>query len=285
MARRSALVIAGVNIAAEPPHSPKLYENLIAYIKDNKITGIFGNERLEIESFSVDRETNIIDGTFSRYSYIDPKKPWWDSNKGEKILDEQGNPIPQVDEGKGPNQKSILFSFNLNNHKLLIDEKNITINSFQRALDSILCNEDIVKEFGTINVTKIPSQDVVEYILSICKLEKIHFKLTIPNPDLTSDPQLEAEIFQRFQNIKAGAVEGVITSQKHEDIVPDKKLKATLFVASRNGFVETKGKDENGEKDERSTREHPKRKRTTYKASLSRAKVFSEFVRSLFQSF
>ena len=129
MARRSALVIAGVNIAAEPPHSPKLYENLIAYIKDNKITGIFGNERLEIEYFSVDRETNIIDGTFSRYSYIDPKKPWWDSNKGEKILDEQGNPIPQVDEGKGPNQRDISYKSLMCNF-FLISLHNIKIYVF-----------------------------------------------------------------------------------------------------------------------------------------------------------
>ena len=73
MARKSALVVAGVNIAAEPPHSPNLYKDVITYIKNNKIIGIFGNERLEIESFSIDYENYIIDGTFSRYSYIDPK--------------------------------------------------------------------------------------------------------------------------------------------------------------------------------------------------------------------
>ena len=285
MARKSALVVAGVNIAAEPPHSPNLYKDVITYIKNNKIIGIFGNERLEIESFSIDYENYIIDGTFSRYSYIDPQKPWWDSNRGQKILDEQGNPIPQVEEGKGPNQKSILFSFNLNNHKLLIDEKNITINSFKKAFESMLCNKNLTDTFGTINITKIPTQDIITYILSIHKLKKIYFKLTIPNPDLTSNPQLEADIFQRFQNINAGSIEGSITSQKNEEVAPDESLKAMLVVASRNGFVETKGKDENGEKDERSTREHPKRARTTYEASWSRKTVFSQFVRSLFQSF
>ena len=210
MARKSALVVAGVNIAAEPPHSPNLYKDVITYIKNNKIIGIFGNERLEIESFSIDYENYIIDVTFSRYYYIDPQKPWWDSNRGQKILDEQGNPIPQVEEGKGPNQKSILFSFNLNNHKLLIDEKNITINSFKKAFESMLCNKNLTDTFGTINITKIPTQDIITYILSIHKLKKIYFKLTIPNPDLTSNPQLEADIFQRFQNINAGSIEGSI---------------------------------------------------------------------------
>ncbi len=284
--RQLVMWISGMNIAAEPPHGDKHYLNLIKFIKEKKIIGRFGNERLELDSFTIDHN-GIISGTFVRFTYIDPNSPWWNSIEGKAILDKEGQPIPQVKAGIGPNKKDVLFSFNsnLNSHKLLVDLKNISINQFFSAISSILSSSEIVGNFGKINITIIPAQDAIDKVLSIPNLKKIFYKLTIPNPDLLGNKELEKECFRRFENMGAGAVEASYTAQHEQTLDPDETLRAELGIASRNGYVTAAGKNVNGRRDVRSTRSYPKRERTTFSSSISRLNALAEFARRVFGSF
>jgi len=191
--RQAVIWVYGLNISAEPPHSSQKYATLFQLIKNEKIIGAFGNERLEINYFNIDIDT--IYGAFVRYTYIDQNVPWWDSEAGKELIDEEGNPIPQVQSGKGPNKKDVFFAFSLEHHKLLIDSKNISIFQLQRAIATMLSNEKIVNSLGRINVTVIPAQDAIEKVLSIHRVNKISYKLTIPNPDIMGTHSLETDCY------------------------------------------------------------------------------------------
>ena len=280
--RQRVAYLSAINIATEPPHSPNRYVEIFNYLHQATptIVGRFSNERLTLSSLEI--KDNIISGAFTRYTYIDPNAPWWDSEERKNLVDPEGNPIPQVREGIGPNSKFIYFSFFLEKHILIIDLQNISIHQFHKALMGMLANQAIMEKFGKINSTVIPEQDALTKVLSLKKIERLTYKLTIPNPDVIAG--LEDAFTKRMQTIKVGTSELTLVALE-DGITPDDELKAELNIASRNGYAASSGRNERGERETRSTKEYPKKIRRTYPWILDRAAAIREISKNIFRVF
>jgi len=277
--------MAAVNVTSEPPFTPQRYADLFHLIinKSPAPVGMFGQERLTLYRFA--RNGNVIEGSFGRYTYIDPHAPWWDSEERKALVDGEGNPLPQVRQGIGPNFKEIPFIFFLDWHILVFDISFISPNQFFRGAQGVLAAWDIQEEFGAINLTVFPAVDALDKVLSLQQVRSIKFLLTIPNPDDLGD--LEQEILDRMLTLGAGKTKQEYTSQQDSEIMPDSELKAVMSLASRNGYVEATGQDHNGKIQKHSTKEYPWQERAIYedtepKRSVLRrwGKWFAEKLRS-----
>ena len=275
ISRNIKMIIFTINIASEPPHNKEKYIEMFEFIKENKIIGESGSDRVEIDALT--RIDDILSGNFVRYTYIDKKSPWWNSEKSKVYADEEGNPINPLSEDINPNKKDIYFYFDANRHKLVYDGKNATPSKMEKLISSVFNSKLIVDHFGKTNITTIPSEDAIETILSIDNLKKISYSIHIPNPDIIGDENAEREYFERCDQMNVGKTDVTLTAQKDKNLTPDDKLISELYVASENGHITTKGTDNSGKIDERSTKKYPKKKIAIIKNTANR---FEEFIKN-----
>ena len=253
--RGKKMRIAVLNITSEPPFDPNRYLDLFNFIyeMDPAPIGIFGHERLTLYRCNI--ENGNVFGEFGRYTYIDPNSPWWDSDERKALLDSEGNPMPQVREGIGPNFKEITFYFFSKSHLLYFDLKNITPHQLLNGLTSIISNEEVLNNFGKVNITIMPKEDALDIVLRIPNLKNIKFSLTIPNPDTLNIYEKNFE--ERMARMGARTTEQKFTSQTDKNLEPDAELISMMELASKNGYVQSAGKDADGKKITRSTKQYP----------------------------
>lgn len=280
--RLRILKVSALNLTSEPPFHSQRYIELFDFIfsLNPAPLGWFGHERLTLYRYSV--QEDILSGYFGRYTHIDPNSPWWDSDERRAIIDSEGHPVPQVREGIGPNFKEIPFCFFPKKHTLIFDIQNITPHQFFKGFISLLSNKEIVNRFGEISVTVLPREDALESILKIPNLIKIKFLLTIPNPDLLN--ALEKDFVERMERMGARLTEQRYISQTDKNIEPDDELISMMKLASKNGYVESTGKDSNGRQITKSTKQYPWKERVEYGEGESKINVIKRYAQHFLDS-
>ncbi|MDR2561896.1 MAG: DUF4747 family protein [Holophagales bacterium] len=257
MAKQKTLKTAALNITTEPPHSPENYIRLIKYLaeKGGALSGkLSHSDRLMLRR-AVELPGAKFQGDFARYTLIDPNVPWLDIDKREPIVNDDGEPIPQVKEGRGANLKIACFMFYADSHLFVFDCRNISPKLFKEGLDKILKHKEALEEFGPISLTVLPTKDALETLLNLPDKTKIELEFTLPNGDVPDEAE---RVRRRYENMGASRVGMKVTSQSGRMLEPDEDLKTTMGIASTDGYVRVTHKAAKGKTRKRSTEEMPR---------------------------
>lgn len=245
-----------LNVVAHP-HPEGVYRKVFEQASDNEPVKFRGDRYATIS-----RITASVDGVFrgrlATWTEIDPNAPSVDkSSLQEMSLQEAGIELP---DNIGLNSAIFYFSFREDDHVLYIELANdegrsISASVAQRAFQKVLsaASADLVDELNVFIKTRA---DAVEYALGLASLRKIEIDLHLPNPD-DLGPE-HAKALEMLAQMKSNRMQATFTKAKGEPtliLLPEWRAAAEL--SQDNGSVTTYGKDEYGDKKERSTKEMP----------------------------
>ena len=270
MARQKRLKVAAVNITTEPPHCGTRYIELFKAVanKDPSFNApLGGSDYLMIDSvvemqypldilMSAKPEGTLLCGNLIRFTRIDPKLPWGKRSTKTVILDDEGKPIPQVDEDLCPNWRSISFIFDVERHLLVYDTRNIAPNLFSKGIAGLFADVDIVSAFGPITTVTIPTIDALSTLMKLPQKRSVIMDFSLPNGDVPDE--MEESIKRRYQKRNVSRIKMEEVAQIDKEIVPDDEMEATMRVASLNGYVSVVHVDKSGAVQTKSTREMPR---------------------------
>lgn len=163
-------------------------------------------------------------------------------------------------------------------HTLTIEIKNedgqrITPGRLQMIFERLLSPKILGLKAPDVEVTIIPKDDALDYVLGFDRLDKVDILVKRPNDDdITKDTN---RVMKRLMEMKAKSERSVLARQpKTDGLELDEDHMRLARVAAVNGHVDSTGLDGDGEHGKRSTREVPKivkrllQKGTSYVAAL-----------------
>ena len=163
-------------------------------------------------------------------------------------------------------------------HWLTVELKNedgqtISPTTVETIFSKLFSPETLGVNAELVEVTVVPKDDALEYVLGFSRLDKIDILVKRPNDDdITKDAN---RVLQRLIDEKAKSEETVLTRMpKTDGLELDDEHMRLARVAALNGYVDSSGVDEQGLHDKRSTRKVPKvvrrvvQKGASYFASL-----------------
>lgn len=125
----------------------------------------------------------------------------------------------------------------------------------ERFFDAILNQDQLQRKFGPVYVSIVSRKDSVSEILAGLKLKRLTIHIQRPNPDDFGD--LEREICRRPREQNAGSMTEELAAAPSKSLTPDRGTRLLARVATANGEVTAKGRDENGVNVTRSTKAFP----------------------------
>lgn len=270
MARMRKIVIGALNIKTMP-HATKIYVDLLNNVyRAAHVTKIRGADWGTIGWLSAlhkgQPEMGVI-GIIYRFLNIDPREPWYDTNRKEKIDIEEDSKIP-VPENLKPNLRESMFLFFPVGHRLFFDTDHLSPRGAQILFEGLFASLDISKTFGKVDVVVETDKDSLTRVLGIPTLTKLEVFLTRPNPDDLS--RNKARIMNRFVGQQARTWQQNYSSPKGEGLLPDDETKAMMELAQSDGRVYAVGYNRENERMEESTTAYPLRHRVYYDPSADK---------------
>ncbi len=248
-----------LNVVATP-HPEGVYERLFRYAA-NRPVRFWGSETAAIAPIRARAdESGIFVGQILTWVEIDPASPAVNKAKLEEVS--LSDAQKQMTTALGFNSRVFRFVLDVKEHRvsfLTFNEAGQRL-SPARALaifSRLLSPEVLGVDAEDVEVTVIPEDDALSYVLAIDRLDKVRILIKRPNDDDVTAETNEVLGELREQNAKRQEV--ILTRAAQTDgldLSPTNEKYAR--VASTNGFVEARGRDENGEPDTRSTKEYPK---------------------------
>jgi hypothetical protein len=135
------------------------------------------------------------------------------------------------------------------------DSKTLTPSNAVRFFENILNQEILREKFGKVEVTHEPETNALDEALSMRQIDRI--KLTIKRPNADHLANAEREFLSRLQELNVEEQEITYKSAGSPGIEVDKQLDMLARVASRNGEVYAKGRNNEDKPVEYSTKKHP----------------------------
>lgn len=248
-----------LNIVATP-HPKGVYERLLKEAAEKPVN-FWGAQKAAItEPLTLDEDPSFLTFQLVIWTEVNPSEPAINKANLKKAS------FPR--EGKnfvaeyGVNGRVFYCVFDTQTHVLAVeirndDGKTVSPNRLQRIFIDLMSPEIIGADSEEVEVTVIPTDDAVEYVLGLDRLDKVVIFVKRPNnDDITSDTHrvMADLIAQRAKSEKRelsrqAKTDGIELSEENE---------AYARVAARNGHVDASGLDETGHHDRRSTREVPK---------------------------
>jgi hypothetical protein len=138
------------------------------------------------------------------------------------------------------------------------DGKQLSAGRAETIFQRLLGPEVLGTDTESVEVTLIPQDDALEYVLGFNRLDRLEILVKIPNnDDVTTETH---RVLERLRSQNAKSERSILARAAGPDsLEPDNEHMVLARVAAAgNGRVETVGLDEDGEKGERSTKEKPK---------------------------
>lgn len=294
MARMKTIKISGLNIVSQP-HSPQQYVEIFERIRDSQPSfSVLGEVHLKLVNISAvdgDDLINGIKGEILKYSNIDKDSAWVNTDKGAELTPDQ---TPNIPDNSSPNGTFFDFVFypqhEVNNHKLFYisqywdstkkKSRSLSPNLVARFFTSIFQDDRYFQSFDSIEVTILPSQSALNEVLSLEVVKTLEIFIKAPNPDDFADVETrilrEMEITNVSKKLEKFTYDG-------ESIEPDEEMRNDARVASTNGYVKVKGKNEEGKSEERSTTDIPLRESVAVDSNAPNSGLFA-LLRFLFMN-
>lgn len=289
---RRVIHMAALNVKFENHdfHKPENYVELFNLLHNNRITGKY--KRITLGGLKVlgirehDGE-DFIYGEYLRCTDIDTTCSWYDIDEHKQILDEEGNPIQQVENNKKPNYESSVFIFIPNGHRFFYDKKMfptnsiLSPNSMKKLLEVLFSNSIVEEKFGTIQVEVETDEDTIDKIINAPRKKTLFVEFTIPNGDHLSD--LSKKVLDRAKSMNLASYNEAYKSIADRELLIDDEAKAKIQIAASNGHVTLKSYDNHGKIAVISTKDYPLE--TTIEYDENRSTHHNELVNGAFGFF
>ncbi|MEA3036656.1 MAG: hypothetical protein QOH04_2428 [Sphingomonadales bacterium] len=248
-----------LNIVATP-HPQGVYARLLRSAAGH-IVGFWGSYRAAISEPQVYSDDKaLLHGQLFVWVEVDPDQPAINKQQLQKtVFPDAGR---QFTREFGVNGRVFDFVFDTSNHILTTAIRNdegqtITPNRLERIFQNLLSPEVLGVKAELVEVTVLPREDALSYVLGFERLDRVEILVKIPNQDDITD---EANrVMQRLRDMKAKSeLSALVRAPKTDGLELDEEHMTLARVAAANGHVDSKGVDSGGASGERSTRERPK---------------------------
>lgn len=248
-----------LNIVATP-HPEGVYERLLRLASEHPVN-FWGSMRAAItDPIRLHDDPSFLSFQLVIWTEVNPNEPAIDKAQLKKAS------FPR--EGKsfvaayGVNGRVFYCVFDIKTHMLTVELRNedgqtVSAQRLERIFTDLLSPEILGADSEEVEVTVIPTDDAVDYVLGLNRLDKVEILVKRPNADDISSSTATIMNGLMAQNVKSER--RVLARQaKTDGIVLSEENDTFARVAAHNGYVDTSGLDENGQHDKRSTREVPK---------------------------
>lgn len=257
---REYTVASFLNIVATP-HPKGVYERLIEKACSN-IVQYWGAHHAAISNFSkFDGNEDFFKFTLSNWIEIDPDEPTIRKEDFAK------SSLPR--EGKdfssryGVNGRVFSCILDSRIHTVLVELKNedgkrLSALRAELIFQKLLSPDILGADAESVEVTLIPQDDALKYVLGFKRLDRLEILVKMPNnDDITTETN---RVLKNLREMKAKSKTATLArAAGTSGLEPDDEHMALARVAAAgNGRVDTIGLDENEQKGERSTKEKPK---------------------------
>jgi hypothetical protein len=273
---KADVYIGFLNIVATP-HPDGIYPETLKKISNRPIN-FYGNEYAVILRPKKSRsDPNLFEGVIRIWTDIDPDRP----SINKRTFAEEGvdSELKKIFSVKGFNNRGFSYVLNEKSHHLAVELQSeigqkISIRQFHKIFELALSRLNV--EGQTFSVTIIPTEDAIESVLGLERLDRIKIYLKRPNPGDHDDGDAE-EVLRELdeQNLKE-ADYSFSRQPGTEGIHLNSKNLLRAEVAAQNGHVESAGLNDDGQREKRSTKEYPKIVRRTLAAGVSFIRAIRE---------
>lgn len=266
-----------LNVVAHP-HPEGVYPELLGMVAGRGVR-FWGNDHAAI-SAPMEVEKGLYQGRIAIWTEIDPHEPAINIPKLEEIpFNETGVTLP---EDVGFNGRVFLYTLNEATHFVFVEARN----EFGKTLSPLRAGrifnalfKNLPVDAPLVEVTVVPEDDTVDRLLSLHRLDFVHIHLTRPNAEEFGDivqkylDELESEGAKSQDVIirRSPQAETLELNEDHENMAK---------VSAYHGWMSARGRQEDGDKFDGSTREYPKIIRTIIDGGTSFAAVARRIARN-----
>lgn len=259
MADEKIVEIGFLNIVATP-HPPGVYDRLLRSAA-GKAVEFYGDLRAAITSpRAAAGESHLLQGRVVIWTDIDEDQPG--VNKRDLSSVKLADMNFRVPGNLGFNGKPFIFVFNTRTHVLAFEGRNefgqrLSPERARRIFDRLFSPTVLGLDAELVEVTVLPEDDALNLVLGLDRLDRVEILVKRPNDDdiTTKTNAIMAELMAQ----KAKSEDRILTRAPGTDgLELSEENQTRAEVAARNGYVKSKGRDEEGEVRTRSTREYPK---------------------------
>ncbi|WP_308921034.1 DUF4747 family protein [Janthinobacterium sp. J1-1] len=251
--------IGVLNIVLPPPHSPETYIALWrAAFKKRKPVMIRGDVGGMIGSLKRESEFEWISGDLYKFLNIDNNGKWLDLSTTEPAAAEDVAQNVSIPPHYRPNLRSLPYIFVPEKHRLLFisrldQSNNLSPSMAKNLVERLLNSAELQKVYGEVTVTIEPAYDSLDRIFELQQIRSL--KIEVSPPNALGD--VERELFDWLDEQNATNFKQELESNSADGLQPTEKVKEIAEVAKSNGFVEGRGKNEDGRVVTLSTKDHP----------------------------
>lgn len=252
-----------INIAANS-HPEDIYLDLFKKAANKRVKYSTNNEKTAKLSppKEIENGKNFYSGYLRTYTTVSKDRKWINTDTDRPHSDEEKEKTIFIPENTATNACQFAYILDTTQHYLYIEKKNSTGTILVSQIKNIISrlmkpsvqgNDDLPQ----IEITIIPKKEIVEHILKAPNLRKLVIHIVTPNPDSTSDESLR-RVLENMERQNATSSEyTLINNQKQKGITPDDNTKELARIAKDNGYVRGIWTNENGEKNDISTKNKP----------------------------
>lgn len=251
---------AFLNVVATP-HPKGVYERLFRTAA-HQIIQYWGSEHAAISDLlEIPGEDELFQFSLSLWVEIDPDEP----TIRKEDLAKAGFPREgrEFTNKYGVNGRVFTCILDTKTHVVTVELKNedgktLAAGRAERIFQHLLAPQILGAESEMVEVTLIPQDDALEYVLGFKRLDRLEILVKLPNnDDITTETK---RVLDKLRAQQAKAEKSVLVRMpKTDGLEPDEEHMIQARVAAAgNGRVDAVGLDENDEKGERSTKEKPK---------------------------
>lgn len=257
------LVVAGINIKVHPHPNQEIYVHLLkdAY-KIKKEVHSRADQFLLLQSVEpIVRGEPLegLKGKIARFTNINPNQPWLNLSTNDQA-DEDALQEIVIPPFLRPNYSGFQYIFFPKKHRLVYEKYNgetsLSPGIVKSYFEKLFSSEQILSKYGDVDVNVINDDEQLEQIFSMYQLNRLEMDIQRPNPDDLEEAERKVWARMDSQHIREQRIQ--MLGVKNQSIAPNADTQTLAKIASQNGEVRAEGYDENGEKIEFSTTEHPK---------------------------
>lgn len=244
-----------LNVVAHP-HPEGIYPKLLFEISGRGVN-FWGSDFAAVTK-PIEVEKGVYQGRIVIWTQIDPNEPAIDLKSLDEVpLDKTDARLPS---DVGFNGRVFLYTLNEPTHLLFVETKN----EFDKHLSPSRAKRIFSRLFSSlpddnplVEVTIVPDEDSVERLLGLHRMDFVQIHLTRPNAEEFGD--IVQTVLDDLTEAGAKSQDVIFRrSAEAPTITLPELLENVARVASYHGWFAARGRDEDGNKIDGSTREYPK---------------------------
>ncbi|MEK0158278.1 DUF4747 family protein [Pseudoalteromonas piscicida] len=250
---RKKIEVGVINVTMHP-HSPERYIQLFKAARQLDVSvHLFSTswaELTDVHEVGKNKDkVKPIYGDIYKYINFDKNADWFNKETKQHATEEELEGTKAIEHLR-PGSTRFTFIFYPMQHLIVYsqyeDKKNLTPKLATEFFNKLLNDPRLREEFGEVNVTHQPEENVVDEIIKLPSKRKLEMTITRPN----ALKEAERKFLKIMNKRKVQKIEETLHAAPDESIEVDEELEQSIKIAAKYGHVKANGKNE---KDERVT--------------------------------